>query len=185
MLAGIALGGFGAGHQAVMSRLAHASALVALAVDGFLPGEEGGTVSVRPDNRIALRYPIRPEIWEALREGCRALARVHLAAGAEVVLSSHEPPVEIRGEADLRGLDDAPWIPNRVALFSAHQMGGCALGRDPGTSVVTPELKLNAHENVYVVDGSVFPTSLGVDPQLTIFALAHWAAEHVGAAILR
>jgi len=184
MLAGLALGGFGAGHQAIMSRLARASALLALAIDGFLPAEEGGRVSVRPDNRIALGYHIRPEIWEALREGCRALARVHLAAGAEVVLSLHEPPVEIRGEADLRRLDDAPWIPNRLALFTAHQMGGCALGRDPESSVVTPELKLNAYENVYVVDGSVFPTSLGVNPQLTIFALAHWAAEHVGAAIL-
>jgi choline dehydrogenase-like flavoprotein len=184
MLTALALGGFGAVHQAVMSRLAHASALVALAADGLLPAEEGGRVSVRADNRVELRYAIRPEIWEALREGCRALARVHLAAGAEVVFSPHEPPVEIQREADLRKLDDAPWIQNRVGLLSVHQMGGCALGSDPESSVVTPELMLNAHENVYVVDGSVFPTSLGVNPQLTIFALAHWAAEHLASAIL-
>jgi choline dehydrogenase-like flavoprotein len=183
MLAGLTLGGFGAGHEAIMSRLSHASALVALAIDGLLPEEEGGRVAVRPDNRIALRYHLPPEIWEALREGCRALARVHLAAGAEVVFSSHEPPVEIRGEADLRKLDEAPWVPNRIGLFTIHPVGGCALGRDPESSVVTPELKLNAHENVYVVDGSVFPTSLGVNPQLTIFALARWAAEHVASAI--
>jgi len=76
---------------------------------------------------------------------------------------------------------------NTVVITAADDKSssfGCALGRDPESSVVTPELKLNAYENVYVVDGSVFPTSLGVNPQLTIFALAHWAAEHVGAAIL-
>jgi choline dehydrogenase-like flavoprotein len=66
-----------------------------------------------------------------------------------------------------------------MPLFTAHQMGGCGMGRDPERSVVTPDLRLRAHENVCVVDGSVFPSSLGVNPQLTIFALAHWAAGHV------
>ena len=61
--------------------------------------------------------------------------------------------------------------------------GGCAMGADPESSVTTPELRLQAHENAFVVDGSVLPTSLGVNPQLTIFALAHWAAEHVAGAL--
>ncbi|HEX9290013.1 MAG TPA: GMC family oxidoreductase [Anaeromyxobacteraceae bacterium] len=183
MLAATALGGFGARHEALMEKLPHASALIALTVDGFLPGEEGGTVSLRQDGRVKIDYAIRPEVWEALREGCKALARVHLAAGAETVLSLHEDPVELASDADLGKLDRAPWEPCRVQLFTAHQMGGCAMGRDPERSVTSPELKLHAHENAFVVDGSVFPTSLGVNPQLTIFAVARWAAEHVFAAL--
>ena len=51
-------------------------------MDGFLPEERGGTVSLRTDGRVRLDYEIRPEIWEALREGQKALARIQLAAGA-------------------------------------------------------------------------------------------------------
>lgn len=183
MLAATALGGFGAGHEELMAALPHASALIALAIDGFLPGEEGGTVSLRADGRVRLDYRIRPEIWEALREGCKALARIHLAAGAEAVYSLHEEPVEIRGELDVPKLDRAAWEPGRLQLFTAHQLGGCRMGRDPENAVTTPELRLQAHENAFVVDGSVLPTSLGVNPQITIFALARWASDHVASAL--
>ncbi len=183
MLAAVSVGGFGAVHEEAMRDLPRTAALIALTVDGFLPGEVGGTVSLRGDGRIAIDYPIRDEIWEALREGSKALARVHLAAGAERVVSLHEDPVEIRGERDVAALDRAPWEAGRLVIFTAHQMGGCCMGRDPERSVVGPDLRLNAHENVFVVDGSVFPTSLGVNPQLTIFALAHWASGHVAAAL--
>ena len=183
MLASTAAGGFGPEHQQVMARLSHLSALIVLAIDGFLPDEEGGTVSLRSDGRLRIEYPIRPEVWEALREGTKTLARIHLAAGAEVVYSLHQDPVAIRSEGDLRLLDRAPWEPLRVNLFSAHAMGGCAMGRDPERSVVDSRLRMHLLENVYVVDGSVLPTALGVNPQETIFGLAHWAAGHIGAAI--
>ncbi len=183
MLAATSLGGFGAQHQELMARFANASALIALTIDGFLPGEEGGTVTLRRDGRVRVDYPIRPEIWEALREASKVMARIQLAAGAEAVYSLHEPPVVIRSEADVAKLDAAPWMPGRVALFTAHVMGGCAMGRDPERSVVDPTLRYHRLENLYVVDGSIFPTSLGVNPQETIFAIAHWAAEHIGAAI--
>ncbi len=136
MLAGTSLGGFGAGHAEVMGRLGSAQALLALCLDGFHDGDEGGTVSLRDDGRVRLDYPISPALWEALREGNKAMARIQLAAGAERVLSLHDPPVELRGEADLPKLDAAPWEPMRVSLYSAHPMGGCAMGRDPARSVV-------------------------------------------------
>ena len=183
MLAATAAGGFGAGHQEVMAKLPRVSALIALAIDGFLADEEGGTVSLRGDGRVRVDYPIRDEVWEALREGCRALARIHLAAGAESVLSMHEEPVTIASERELSRLDAAPWAAGRVQVFTAHQMGGCGMGRAPDRSVVSPELRLHGHDNAFVVDGAVFPTSLGVNPQLTIFGLAHWAAGPVAAAL--
>jgi choline dehydrogenase-like flavoprotein len=182
VLAGTALGGFGAEQQEQMAQLASSSALIALAVDGFLPEEKGGTVSLRTDGRIRVDYEVRPEVWEALREGAKALARIQFAAGASVVRTFHEPPVVLRSEADVGLLDRAPWEALRVALFSAHVMGGCAMGRDPEKSVVDSRLKVHWLDNVFVVDGSVFPTSLGVNPMESILGIAHWASEHVAAA---
>ncbi len=182
VLAATSLGGFGAEHQEQMSRLASSSVLIALAIDGFLPEEEGGTVSIRSDGRVRVDYPIRPEVWECLREGNKALARLQLAAGASEVYSFHENPVVMRTERDVALLDRAPWEPLRVAVFSAHAMGGCAMGRDPEKSVVDSRLKLHWLDNVWVVDGSVFPTSLGVNPQETIYGIAHWASDHIATA---
>jgi choline dehydrogenase-like flavoprotein len=182
VLAATSLGGFGGDEQEQMSQLPRSSALIALAVDGFLPAEKGGTVSLRSDGRVRVDYEIRPEVWEALREGNKALARLQLAAGADVVRSLHENPVVMRTEADVALLDRAPWEPLRVSVFSAHVMGGCAMGRDPEKSVVDSRLKVHWLDNVWVVDGSVFPTSLGVNPMETILGIAHWASDHIATA---
>ncbi len=182
VLAATAYGGFGAEQQEQMAQLANTSALIALAVDGFLPEEKGGTVSLRSDGRVRVDYEIRPEIWEALREGSKALARIHLAAGAEVVRSCHENPVVIRSEADVALLDRAPWEPLRVSVFSAHPMGGCPMGRDPERSVVDSRLKIHWLDNVWITDGSVFPTSLGVNPMESILGISHWAADQIASA---
>jgi choline dehydrogenase-like flavoprotein len=50
-------------------------------------------------------------------------------------------------------------------------MGGCALGPDPRTSVVDATGRHHHVENLHVVDGSVFPTSIGANPQLSIYAV--------------
>jgi choline dehydrogenase-like flavoprotein len=131
---------------------------------------------------VRVDYEIRPEVWEALREGAKALARVQFAAGASVVRTFHEPPVVMRSEADVGLLDAAPWEALRVGVFSAHAMGGCAAGRDPEKSVVDSRLKIHWLDNVFVVDGSVFPTSLGVNPMETILGIAQWASDHIAAA---
>jgi choline dehydrogenase-like flavoprotein len=182
ILAATAMGGFGALHEEQMALLPRTNALIALSVDGFLPGEKGGTVSLRSDGRVRVDYEIRPEIWEALREGNKALARVQLAAGAAEVRSMHENPVVMRTEADVALLDRAPWEPLRVSVFSAHPMGGCAMGRDPEKSVVDSRLKVHWLDNVWIADGSVFPTSLGVNPMESILGIAHWASDHIAGA---
>lgn len=57
-------------------------------------------------------------------------------------------------------------------LHTAHQVGTCRMGVDPRTSVVDPQCRLHHMDNVYLADGSVLPTSLGVAPALTIMANA-------------
>jgi choline dehydrogenase-like flavoprotein len=72
--------------------------------------------------------------------------------------------------------------PNEVAVFTAHQMGGCAAGADPEVSVVDGSLRHHHLANLWVFDGSIFPTSLGVNPQLSILGIVSASVERMIAA---
>jgi choline dehydrogenase-like flavoprotein len=171
MLTAIGFPGIGDAHRRGLERLAHAQATIALLIDGHHE-DEGGTVSVDGAGRVKLRYPIVPALREAAVHAIQSMARLQLAAGAREILTLHESPLAIRSEADLARIADAPFGANLHTLFSAHQMGGCPMGEDPRTSVVTSRGRHHELENLWIVDGSVFPTSLGVNPQLSIYAHA-------------
>jgi choline dehydrogenase-like flavoprotein len=111
------------------------------------------------------------------------MARLQLVAGAREVYSSHSEPVVMKSEADLAKLDDAPWEPLRLRVMTAHQMGGCAMGGDPKQSVVDRSFRYRGLDNLFITDGSVFPTSLGVNPQLTIYSVAREGSRSVLASL--
>jgi choline dehydrogenase-like flavoprotein len=174
MMCALASSGYGAEHRLAMTWLPHLSAHIVLAIDGFGPDEVGGTVEVRPSGAPLVDYQIPERIWSALKEGLRQLIRIDLAAGAEVVASGHDPAILFRSEKDLGQLDHARFEPNAIAVFSAHIMGGARMGDDPARSVVrSSDLRHHSLANLHVVDGSIFPTSLGVNPQETIYGIAH------------
>jgi choline dehydrogenase-like flavoprotein len=184
LLAGTAVPGFGPAHHEVMAKLPHLSAPIALTIDGHHDDVEGGRLVLRPSGAPALEYPIVDRQWRAFREALKVMARVAFAAGAHTVLTGHEPALVLKSEGGLdaidRAIDAAPWRPGSVALFSAHQMGGCAMSDDRARGVVrSVDLRHHAVENLHVIDGSVFPTSLGVNPQVSIFALARLAASRM------
>jgi choline dehydrogenase-like flavoprotein len=57
--------------------------------------------------------------------------------------------------------------------FGLHLMGGARMGTDPITAAVDPDFRLKQQKNIYVCDSSVFPNAPGINPALTIMALAH------------
>jgi choline dehydrogenase-like flavoprotein len=183
MLASIASNAFGAEQREVARKLTFTSAVIGLMIDGFAEGEAGGTVTLKPDGLPKLDYPFTDRLEETARFGQKAAAQILFAAGAGEVHSLHNPAVIMRSKEELPKLDAAPFGPNRVGMFTAHQMGGCAMGGDAARSVVRSDLRHHHIENLFVIDGSVFPTSLGVNPQLSIYGLASWAAPHVLAAL--
>ena len=183
MLASTAMPGFGPALRARMALLPNVCATISLMVDGFDAGEEGGTVTLRDGGGPKLDYPFTDRMYECFRAGMKAIARIHLQTGAKEIVSFHADPVTIRSEADLGLIDGMAMGPNRVAVFTAHQMGGCRMGADPARSVVNPQLRHHTLANLFVVDGSVFPTSLGVNPMESIYGLASWASAHVRAAL--
>ncbi|MEE9383791.1 MAG: GMC family oxidoreductase [Nannocystaceae bacterium] len=174
---------FGVNYHKFMAKFDRISALIALCEDGFVPGDEGGTVRLRWNGRAVLDYPIRPPLTEAFRAAHVALARLTLAGGAKTAHSTHTHPLQISTNRHLARLDDAPYGAHEHYIGSAHQMGGCAMGANKATSVVDSELRHHEIPNLFVVDGSVFPTALGVNPSETIYALAHWAADTVALAV--
>lgn len=185
MLASTVLTGAGAETIELMTKLKHLNVMLAIHVDGLLPDEEGATVRLRDGahSRYSIKYAFTPAHWEAFRASCKEMAKIQFAAGAKQVRSLHVSPVTLNSVADLGKLDDAKWEAMQLRVATAHQMGGCRMGKDPSSSVVDPHLKYHSLDNLFVVDGSVLPTSLGVNPQETIFGIARWAATHIGQAV--
>jgi len=63
-----------------------------------------------------------------------------------------------------------------INLNSAHPQGGNAISRDPAKGVVDERFRVHGAEGLYVCDASVFPSSITVNPQLTVMALAEYAS---------
>jgi choline dehydrogenase-like flavoprotein len=112
------------------------------------------------------------------------MARVAFKAGAKTVFTLHVTPPVLHSEADIAKLDSLAYGELDLQVFSAHVMGGCPMGKDPKRSVVdSATLRHHELDNLFVIDGSVYPTSLSVNPQLSIYGLASWASEHVKQAV--
>lgn len=185
MLGALAFGGHGADQARAMAAFENTAALIALSIDGLLMGDEGGTVSLRRDGRLRVDYPITDTLRESFHASHRALAEVLLAAGATTVRTLHAKAVELRSTADLAQLDAAPYGAHEHSIFTAHQMGGCAMAGPSHEGVVDPDHRVRGFTDLFVVDGSVLPTSLGVNPSQTIYALAHRAVDFVAEGLTR
>lgn len=163
----------------MMRTLPHNCALISLAADGFAAGDEGGVVSLKSDGRVQLDYPISDPLREMFQDSHKTMAQLLFAAGAKEVHSGHIAPVVLTAPSQVDQLDLAPYGAHEHAIFSAHCMGGCPMGTDRQTSVVGPDLRHHGISNLLVMDGSVLPTSLGVNPSLSIYGLSHWSSsEH-------
>jgi cholesterol oxidase len=63
--------------------------------------------------------------------------------------------------------------------LTAHIMGGCVIGADRDSGVIDKKCQAFGYENMYIVDGAALPANLGVNPSLTITALAEYAMSHI------
>ncbi|QJR15179.1 GMC family oxidoreductase [Usitatibacter palustris] len=173
ILAGITLPGFGEAHAKWMTNLPRLHVAIALLRDGFHPSSPGGRVVLRGDGSGELDYAMGDYLWEGARRGFLAMAEIQFAAGAKVVMPMHEEAEPLTSwQAARAAIEALPMRALRTRVVSAHVMGGCAMGNDPRVSVVNEDGRHHQVENLSIHDGSLFPTSVAANPQLSIYALA-------------
>ena len=166
------LTGFGAEQAKALALFPHTHVLLALLRDGFHPESIGGRVTLRDDGSPVLDYPLNDVVMEGARRALASMAEIQFAAGAQQVLPVHETASWYRQWPQAQaGIQALPMKPLLARVVSAHVMGGCAMTGSAHQGVVRPDGRHWQIGNLSVHDGSLFPTSIGANPQLSIYGL--------------
>lgn len=169
----------GAQHKQTMGALRWMAPFITVARD-----HGSGEVVLDPIGRPLMRWDLEDDVDRRLAVRAHVeLARLHEAAGATEILTAHLDEHRWRRGEDLDAfltrLEAASYAPNDVACFTAHQMGSCRMGSDPGSSVADGRGELHDVEGVWIGDASAFPTAPGVNPMVSIMSLAHRTAAAI------
>jgi len=170
-------------HREDIGRLAHLSIVGVLLRD-----RDAGRVTVSREGRPRVHYELSRGDAAHVRRGLLGAAQVLAAAGAGEIFTLQTPPARARpGErgwldrfahdADARGYRRC-----RMSYISFHQMGSAGLGRDPARSVAGETGQAHELRGLYIADASTFPTSSGVNPMITIMAIADHVARGIAEA---
>jgi choline dehydrogenase-like flavoprotein len=178
-LASVAAGGFGAEHRELMRRFRQTTNLIVLVRDGSDLDQSNGSVTLSRSGRPRIAYRVGPRDRENLIAGVQAGARILMAAGLTGVRTLHARGSALENDGDVAALRERRWGPHDLTMFSAHVNGTCRLGSDARISGVDSTGERHGVRGLYVVDGSLLPTGLGVNPQLTIMALSTVIAERM------
>lgn len=125
----------------------------------------------------SIEYTLDREDMLRFREGMLTVARMHVAAGCKkVVPGIFGMPYELEPD-EVEKIAEAPLDPRAYIAVLSHLFGGCTMGSDPSRAVCDGSGRVHGYEALSVVDASVIPSNLGVNPQHTIMALAMTFAE--------
>ncbi|QQD25263.1 FAD-binding protein [Venatoribacter cucullus] len=172
-LTSVLLLGHGHQHFSDIQKLPNLHAMIALLRDGFHPHSEGGSIELAGDGTPIIDYVINDYLWDGVRRSWLSMAEIQFAAGAKSVRVSHvDSPWFTSWEEAKAGINALEFRSNAFTAGSAHCMGGLAMGEDTTRCVVDSDGKYHHLDNLYVFDGSVFPTSIGANPQLSIYGMA-------------
>jgi choline dehydrogenase-like flavoprotein len=136
-----------------------------------------------------IHYRVTTQDRPMLLAGLEASLRMTYQAGARILFAAHSSlPWYIRhdNEVDpqafegyLHTLKQDKMEPLQMLVFTAHQMSSCRMAALPENGPVSPLGELYDGRNIFIADGSVLPTSLGINPMITIEAMSHMISQHV------
>ena len=174
-LASIALPGGPFEHKALMERSRE------LAMFGFLVSDEpSGTVHRGLGGRPFLRYDLSAGDHQRVIRGLKKLCQLFVAAGARTLYLPTWKLPKLDADADIEAAIEAANIkPIDLEVAAFHPLGTCGFGPSPELFPLDCDLRVRGYEGLYVADGSVFPSSLAVNPQLSIMAIATRCAWHL------
>ncbi len=171
-------------HRHLMEQLPYLANLIILSRDKY-----PGRVATDRAGQPVLKYRLHPYDAKHLMQGVQAALRVHRAAGAVDIYGSHNDCLHFdcrNGGNFEEYIDRTRQLgtgTNHFGLFCAHQMSSCRAAGSPKLGAVDPSGQSYEVKNLFVADGSVLPTSTGVNPMLTIMTTAHYLAQQIKAII--
>ena len=162
-------------HEELMSRYNNYAMAGVLVRD-----ESNGSVTLTDLGFPRVDYSLSSNDLDIVAKGVETVARMWFKLGATRVITSHLGKQIIDSEDQIPELVDAiKNDPRNLLLGSAHPQGGNRMGEDPQSCIVDSDCKVYGFKNLFVCDASVFPTALGVNPQLTVMSLATITADRI------
>lgn len=172
-------------HREQMLRCSYLSPMIIVVRD---KGE--GSVTLDRSGEPVVDYVVSAYDRKHIAHGLSHGARIHFAAGAAETMSLQNKPTYLERSAHTtlheqglrefgRQVKRHGLGVNRILMFSAHQMGSCRMGANPRTSVADEHQQVHGVKGLFICDSSVFPGASGVNPMLSIMALAHNASQYI------
>ncbi|SPR01393.1 unnamed protein product (mitochondrion) [Plasmodiophora brassicae] len=172
-------------HKRDFARFKHALPVISLVRDR----DRDASVSVDEEGQPQIDFNVSPFDGESVTDGLIHAVKVLVAAGAnEVRTSQGSVGALFPRSREINDPDVERFIANvsrhgvhnlDTDLFSAHQMGTCRMGASPDDGVVSPHGEVWECTNLFVADASVFPTSSGVNPMITNYAISYMTAKYI------
>ncbi|MCO4747892.1 MAG: GMC family oxidoreductase [Proteobacteria bacterium] len=169
--------GIGAESLHIMKNLKHLASAGALVHDE----DSEGRVRMTPAGPD-LYYHFGDGDKQRLIDGLRLTAEVFFAAGATEVYPGRVGAPTIHSPEQIAAALPYDVPASHLFMYASHPMGTCRMGDDPSRSVVDPQGRVWGWSNLRVADASVFPTSLGVNPQITTMAMGLMVGESIASA---
>lgn len=136
-----------------------------------LSDRSAGRIGVRSDGSLRASYRLTSEDARTLRFGIARAAELHFAAGASEVYPNIGRANVLR-PGDLPRFEATEFAPGELRLEAFHPMGTSRMSADPAAGVCAPDGSVRGVSGLFVADAALFPTSVGVNPMITIIALA-------------
>lgn len=167
-----------------LAQLPKMNAMLALLRDGFVEESPGGRIRIDDNGYPLFDYDVSDYVWDGVRRAYLSMAEAQFAAGATQVKAVHLDSPYYSSWAQARAaIEDLRYEKFKVALFTAHLMGGCSMSENEKLGVVNSAGRYHQVENLSIFDGSVFPTSIGANPQLSIYGMTAQNATALASAL--
>ncbi len=166
------LPGAGSDHQRSLLEFGHVGS-----IGVHLSDESSGQVGLARDGSLRARYKLTQEDTDRLTFGIARAAEIHFAAGATEVYPNI-PRAGVLTSSNLPDFESTRFKPSELRLEAFHPMGTARIS-SPGDGVCAPDGSVHGTQALYVADASLFPTSLGVNPMMTVIAFANRIATEL------
>ena len=159
------LPGVGRAHQRSMLEFGHIAS-----IGVHLSDQSSGQVDLTNAGALRARYKLTRDDADRLTYGIARAAEIHFAAGAREVYPNIARVGTLTPEK-LPDFESTRFKPSELRLEAFHPMGTARIAGD-GEGVCAPNGSVHGLDGLYVADASLFPTSVGVNPMMTVIAFA-------------